>query len=113
MNLNLRKIQCLLIDPGFERALTVYINTKMPIFSGLKFTQALLLLGVFLGPGASSSQWKRAMVNMSKACDRVCSLKLGSAASIPLFNSLVVSMAAWLASLTPQLISVTSFLLNY
>ena len=76
-----------------------YVESRGSTFRGLIIGDSPKYLGVFIGPGAWKIQWSGPISKMGVATGKVIKLGLGLAASIPLYNSLVHSCGAWLASI--------------
>ena len=101
LGLNKAKIQCLALDEDFAEILKTELNAQLQFYDGMRIVQAILYLGVQLGPGAFEVQWNKTLKGMTEACLNVNTLGLGWFASLPLFNALVTSRGAWLASIAP------------
>ena len=93
------KIQCLTLDDCVREALFPLLDGELAYVKGLKFQNAVKLLGVYLGPAAASIQWKESIKKYEMACAQVRSLDAGLAASIAIYNFVAHSRIAWLASI--------------
>ena len=93
------KMQACLIGPDAQAIIAPELEGALSMFSGMQFADFVLYLGVYLGPGAESRQWNDTISKMRRANAKVHAVGLGLAASIPMYNSLVHSVGAWLAAI--------------
>ena len=98
LHLNPTKTQVLCLTPHGRQRLTRHINKYIPQLSNIHFTNALLYLGMYIGPGASTIQYHSALQKFHKAVSHIRSLGLGLLPSIPLYNQQAFPTLAWKAA---------------
>ena len=95
LHLNPTKTQVLCLTPEGQRRLKRHINKHIPQLTNIQFTNALLYLGMYIGPGASMVQYSAALKKFHKSVSRIRSLGLGLLPSIPLYNQQAFPTLAW------------------
>lgn len=96
--LNPHKTQILCLTQQGKQRLLHHIHKHLPQLRDATFTDAIIYLGMLIGPGAHTKQFLKPLSKFHTSVSHVRSLGLGLTPSISLYNQISFPILAWKAS---------------
>ena len=93
-----KKTQIYCITRQGQSTLQRHINKYLPQLSNVKFTDSILYLGMYIGPGAHKHQYTLPLQKFNQSIAHIRSLGLGLLPSIPLYNQQSFPILTWKSS---------------